>query len=265
MKQGILAVGACAALFASVCAATAQPMPIPAPGYYDSRAYYPPPPPVVRYAVAPPVEAAGMPSYEVARVLRQNGFMPLGGPSRRGDFYSVSAIHPNGDDGRVVIDAYTGRVVRFVPASRFILDHGNDEMVMVYRGPNFPPPDTDRGMRAPPSAVAPPMGTRPPVAANPPPVIHAPKARPPQVASRTPSAAPVTTPKPRPQVAPKNPSTAQAPPATTPQAAKPAEEAKPAPVAAPPAETRPIEAKPAAPAIPAPAPTGAMPPVQTME
>lgn len=256
MRQGILVVTALGTVFAGISGAAAQPMPVPVPppGYYDSRAYYPPPPPVARYAVAPPIEA-GMPPYEVARVLRRNGFMPLGGPSRRGDYFTVSAIHPNGDDGRVVIDAYSGRVVRFVPASRFIRGHGNDEMVMVYSGSTFPPSDVGRGVRGPP-----------PVAVVPPPVIRAqPTARPPQVASRTPSAAPVTTPKPRPQAAPKNPATAQAPPATAPQAAKPAEEVKPAPVAAPPAETKPIEAKPSAPAAPAIAPTQAMPPVQTME
>lgn len=259
MRQGISVIAAVAAACVPLATADAQPVLIPPPVYYESRAYYPPPPPV-RYAV--PAPDAGMPSYEVARILHQNGFRPLGGPSRRGDFYTVSAIHPNGDDGRVVIDAYTGRVVRFVPASRFIRGHGSDEMVMVYSGPGFPPPDMDRGYRpAPPPAMSAPMGARPPVAANPPPVIQA---RPPQVASRTPSSAPVTPPKPRPQAAPKMPSTAQAPPAAAPPAAKP-EDAKPAPVAAPPAETRPIEAKPETPARVPLAPTQAMPPVQTME
>ena len=50
-------------------------------------------------------------------VLRENGFSPLGVPRLRGLFYSVSAIDRRGDDGRLVIDARDGRIVRFVPAA----------------------------------------------------------------------------------------------------------------------------------------------------
>jgi hypothetical protein len=60
-----------------------------------------------------------MPPTEVYAVLRENGFSPLGAPRLRGLFYSVSAIDRRGDDGRLVIDARDGRIVRFVPASRF--------------------------------------------------------------------------------------------------------------------------------------------------
>ena len=47
-----------------------------------------------------------MPPYEVAAILRSTGFLPLGGPVRRGGFYVVAAVHPRGEEGRVVIDAY---------------------------------------------------------------------------------------------------------------------------------------------------------------
>ena len=60
-----------------------------------------------------------MPPTEVYAVLRENGFSPLGVPRLRGLFYSVSAIDRRGDDGRLVIDARDGRIVRFVPADRF--------------------------------------------------------------------------------------------------------------------------------------------------
>jgi hypothetical protein len=60
-----------------------------------------------------------MPPTEVYGVLRENGFSPLGAPRLRGLFYSISAINRRGDDGRLVIDARDGRIVRFVPADRF--------------------------------------------------------------------------------------------------------------------------------------------------
>jgi hypothetical protein len=82
------------------------------------------------YAVAPsedpvpgygPVPAYGptlLPPTEVYTVLRENGFSPLGMPRRQGLFYSIAVVDRRGDDGRVVIDARTGQIVRFVPAFR---------------------------------------------------------------------------------------------------------------------------------------------------
>src|ERR1700720_3900364 len=60
-----------------------------------------------------------LPPTEVYTVLRQNGFSPLGVPRLRGLFYSIAAIDRRGDDGRLVIDARNGQIVRFVPADRF--------------------------------------------------------------------------------------------------------------------------------------------------
>ena len=60
-----------------------------------------------------------LPPTEVYAVLRENGFSPLGAPRLRGLFYSISAIDRRGDDGRLVIDARDGRIVRFVPADHF--------------------------------------------------------------------------------------------------------------------------------------------------
>ena len=59
-----------------------------------------------------------LPPTEVYAVLRENGFSPLGAPRQRGLFYSISAIDRQGDEGRLVIDARDGRIVRFVPADR---------------------------------------------------------------------------------------------------------------------------------------------------
>ena len=71
------------------------------------------------YAAMPPeapVPGYGprlLPPQEVYTVLRDNGFSPLGIPVRRGVFYTISAIDRSGDDGRLVIDARNGRILRF--------------------------------------------------------------------------------------------------------------------------------------------------------
>jgi hypothetical protein len=236
MKQGTSALVATALFFGLAGSAAAQTV------FYGSQAYY--------GGRGAPIDDA-MPPFEVAAILRSSGFLPLSGPTRRGGFYVVSAVHPGGEEGRVVIDAYTGRIARFIPASEPArASRGGDEMVLVYQGPTFPPPDSPR-------AVAPP---RPPAVAArpawPPPFTGArgvprPPASVPNVASRTPSAAPVT-PRPRPQAAPQKPDTAQAPPTPAPVETKPAAASPPLPRQAP--EKAPTVQ-----------PTQPLPPVQTME
>jgi hypothetical protein len=82
-----------------------QPAPYAPPAPYASPAPYP-------YAYEP----ALMPPHEVYAVLREHGFQPLGIPRRLGQVYEISAIDPAGDDGRLVIDGRTGRIIRFMPA-----------------------------------------------------------------------------------------------------------------------------------------------------
>jgi hypothetical protein len=74
------------------------------------------------YAAMPP-EAPGpgygpmlMPPQEVYTVVRESGFSPLGIPRQRGLFYTIAVIDRGGEDGRLVIDARTGRIIRFTPA-----------------------------------------------------------------------------------------------------------------------------------------------------
>ena len=95
MKQGTTALVAAAILLGGSERADAQPLPpMRARVIYGSRAYY-------GGRVAPPHVYApdddAMPSYEVAAILRSRGFLPLGGPVRRGGFYVVSAVHPSGE------------------------------------------------------------------------------------------------------------------------------------------------------------------------
>lgn len=237
MKQGTTALVATALFFGLAGSAAAQTV------YYGSQAYY--------GGRGAPVDDA-MPSYEVAAILRSIGYLPLSGAIRRGGFYVVSAVHPSGDEGRVVIDAYTGRIARFIPAPELArASRGGDEMVLVYQGPTFPPPDAPRAVAPPrpPAVAARPVGPPPFTGAR---GVPRPPAPVPNVASRTPSSAPVT-PRPRPQSAPQKPDTAQAPPVPAPVETKPA------------ATSPPLVPRPPAEKTPTVQPTQPLPPVQTME
>jgi hypothetical protein len=56
---------------------------------------------------------------DVLRIARAGGFSPLGPPQQRGWVYTITVIDPAGEDGRLVIDARSGRILRFRPAYRF--------------------------------------------------------------------------------------------------------------------------------------------------
>jgi hypothetical protein len=74
--------------------------------------------PVSGYGPVPAYGPTLLPPIEVYTILRENGFSPLGMPRRQGLFYTIAVIDRRGDDGRLVIDARTGQIVRFVPAFR---------------------------------------------------------------------------------------------------------------------------------------------------
>jgi hypothetical protein len=104
-------------------------------------------------AAAPGVGPSLLPPQEVYTVVRESGFSPLGIPRQRGMFYVISVIDRRGEDGRLVIDARTGELVRFVPAYRM--------------GDN---PNEDAAPRPP--------GSIPRVASRTPPTVPMPKASP---------------------------------------------------------------------------------------
>jgi hypothetical protein len=79
-----------------------------------------------------------LPPQEVYTVVRDNGFSPLGVPQLRGLFYTIAVIDRGGDDGRLVIDARTGRIIRFMPAYR-MGDNLNEDLTVAY-GPVGPRP-----------------------------------------------------------------------------------------------------------------------------
>lgn len=57
-----------------------------------------------------------VPPHEVYNIIREAGFSPLGIPRQRGFIYTIAVIDRGGEDGRLVIDARSGRILRFVPA-----------------------------------------------------------------------------------------------------------------------------------------------------
>lgn len=101
----------------------------------------------------PPIaEGPGVPPPEVARILRSTGFSLLGQINRRGWVYTVAVINPRGDDGRLIIDARTGAILRFIPA--YAVNARLDDQLGAIYGPPGPPPvleEVPRGVH-PPSA-----------------------------------------------------------------------------------------------------------------
>ena len=89
------------------------PRPVPGPHYG----------PGPRYGYGPSL----LPSTEVYSVLRDNGFSPLGIPRLRGFVYTIAVIDRGGEDGRLVIDARNGRIIRFMPAYRMGGDNYYEE------------------------------------------------------------------------------------------------------------------------------------------
>jgi hypothetical protein len=191
----------------------AMPAPVPAPRYGSTL----------------------LPPTEVYTILRESGFLPLGIPQQRGLVYTISVLDRGGDDGRLVIDARTGQIIRFMPAYR-MGDSFNEDLTGTYGPVGSPPPvSAVRGPPRPPASI-------------------------PHVASRTPSV-------PMPRAAP--PRAGEVKPLTTAPAPAPAQQsaavqAKPADAQTPPQVAAPatVEAKPAAPQI---QPTQEMPKVQGLE
>jgi hypothetical protein len=189
------------------------PRPVPGPSFVPGPSYEPGP----RYGNSPSL----LPSTEVYSVLRDNGFSPLGIPRLRGFVYTIAAIDRGGADGRLIIDARNGRIIRFLPAYRMGGDNYYEEQSALHGPFGAQPP---QAMARPPQAQAPDQ-----VQAEPRP------SRPAHVASRTvpmPKASPIAA-----KPAPVQQATAPAPKSAEVQAAAPvttgSAPAKPVPSIAP--------------------------------
>jgi hypothetical protein len=126
-----------------------------------------------------------LPPPEVYTIARESGFAPLGIPQQRGLVYTISVIDRGGDDGRLVIDARSGRIIRFIPAYR-MGDNFNGDLDVAYGavGP-LPPPANLSYRRVPrPPLPIPHVASR---SAPPLPKSHAarPEAAPPQQSAAT--------------------------------------------------------------------------------
>jgi hypothetical protein len=122
----------------------------------------PPPFEPPRYVRAEPLPDDVLLPQEIIGILRSTGFSPLSAPIRRGRFYIVAALHPDGEDGQVTIDAISGRLIRFVPADLI------GRSMASYPPPTYAPPR--RGVLRPPMPL-PGIATRAPTpvpAARPP-------------------------------------------------------------------------------------------------
>jgi len=103
-----------------------------------------------------------LPPREVYAVVRDRGFSPLGVPQQRGLVYTIAVIDRGGEDGRLVIDARNGRIIRFMPAYRMGDNLG--EALTARYGPVGPPPVPPVGSRPRPPASIPPVASRTPSA-----------------------------------------------------------------------------------------------------
>lgn len=195
-------------------------------GPYAAMPEVPPPP---RFGRVPSL----LPPVEVYTVLRENGYLPLGAPQQRGFVYTISVIDQGGDDGRLVIDARDGHIIRFTPAYR-LGDNYEQEMSATY-GPVGPVPRPIQARVPRPPLPIPHVASRVPV----------PKRSP--LAARSaqgPAQAPATQ---APAAQAAVPQTA-VPQTAAPQAA-PAQAAPPAPVEQAAAASKPAEAQAAAQAV----------------
>src|SRR5262245_9755486 len=118
----------------------------------------PPPPPRYGYdgGYGPGCAPAGLvPPHQVYNIIREAGFSPLGVPRQRGFIYSIAVIDRGGADGRLVIDARSGRILRFVPAwqNGAPYDGGAWDSSYGPRGP-LPPGDVRSGLKPPGPSVA---------------------------------------------------------------------------------------------------------------
>jgi hypothetical protein len=175
-----------------------------------------------------------LPANEVYTVLRDNGFSPLSAPQQRGVFYSIAVVDRRGGEGRLVIDARNGQIVRYARG------YPADEAV-AYGPADAPPVSAVRGPPRPPASV-------PHVASR---TVPLPKAMPER------SDAPVTV------------GNAAQPPKESAKVVEPAKPAEPAPQSVAQAKPAPVPATPPAAieAKPAPQilPTKEMPKVQGLE
>jgi hypothetical protein len=79
---------------------------------YLAPRVYAPPAPIYRAVPA----GTPVPAYEVMTIVRSAGLAPLGAPVRRGAVYVLVAANRRHDVVRVIVDAWSGDILRIAPA-----------------------------------------------------------------------------------------------------------------------------------------------------
>jgi hypothetical protein len=105
-----------------------------------------------------------LPAREVYTVLRDNGYSALGRPRQRGVFYTIAVTNRRGGEGRLVIDARDGTIVRFMPGVRVDAGLNDDPTAAPPRPPASVPHVASRGVPLPKAA---PPHSNEPLAAKP--------------------------------------------------------------------------------------------------
>jgi hypothetical protein len=163
-------------------------------GPYRGGPYYAPPPAEVAPPPLPPrygygpgpgyggygpgyAPAALVPPHEVYNIIREAGFSPLGIPRQRGFIYTIAVIDRGGGDGRLVIDARSGRILRFVPAWQHGSPYEGGAWNSSYGPPGPLPPGEVRSDLKPP-APAPRVASRSVPVPKPSPLAAKPAAEP---------------------------------------------------------------------------------------
>jgi hypothetical protein len=73
-----------------------------------------PVPPAYPGAVFP---GEALPPHEAVTIVSSTGLEPVGRPIRQGPVYALRAVDPAGEEVRVIVDAYLGRIVKVIPLS----------------------------------------------------------------------------------------------------------------------------------------------------
>ena len=114
---------------------------------------------------------AGVPPYEVVRIVRARGLVPVSRPARTGPNYVVQATDRNGHLKRVVVDAAYGNIVRVISVNR--------------------PPPSPVARTAPEPVVPKPDASEQPMSKSDVPAAEAPKATEPPAAPTLPPVQPL--------------------------------------------------------------------------
>ena len=154
------------------------------------------------YAAIPPDEI--LPPGAIKDSLRAAGFAPVGTPRLQGRQYRVGAISADGEEGRVMVDGRSGKILRFIPASA---DYGLLQRPVPRFREAGPIPRPPRSIPQLASRTAAPLPLERPVAAPaaPPPAPAARAADPVVAAKPAPTPPPAPEAKPAPTIAPTEP------------------------------------------------------------